>query len=363
MKTKTPLPLSVSFILNSHGSLPIGGLRIIYEYASRLSQKSWRVNVVHPARLTLEKLSLFKALLFWAAFFKNSITGSFLPKDWFKINPRVKMLLVPDLREKHIPDADYIVACPVESAFFVTSYGPEKGIKYYFIQHFEDWTISPQEVEKTWKMPLKKIVIAKWLLDKAENLGEKAIYIPNGLDFNSFGVDIPFSKKQPKSILFLSHYLEIKGTGYATDAVKKIKESFPEITVISFGTLERPALLPDFVVYLQNPPQAKLRELYNNSQVFISPSLAEGWPLPPAEAMMCGCLVIATDIGGHREYITDGENGLLCKPKSSESIVEKCIWTFNNSGKAEQIAKKAPESLKKFDWESRVSLFEKALLS
>lgn len=353
---------SVSFIVNSPGTVPIGGLRIIYEYASRLSQKGWCVYVIHPARIQLDKtFSFINKIIFWIAFYKNMLWGSYLPKKWFNINPFVKMRWVPDLNEKHIPDADYIVACPVESSFFVNSYCRCKGKKYYFIQHFEDWAMPSLQVEKSWKLPLKKIVIAKWLLDKATQLGENAVYIPNGLNFTNFGVDVPFCKRTAKSILFLTHYLEIKGTLYAIDAVKKIKSSFPETTVVSFGTIEKPRSFPDFITYCQNPSQKIIRALYNSSQFFLSPSLSEGWPLPPAEAMMCGCLVIATDIAGHREYIIDNENGLFCQPKSSDSIIDKICWAFNHPDLAERIAKYAPESLINFDWDSRVSLFENAL--
>jgi glycosyltransferase involved in cell wall biosynthesis len=354
---------SVSFILAAPSPIPIGGLRIIYEYANRLSQRGWQVNVVHPARLVPDAKNPFILLLFWAAFYKNMILGLFLPKKWFPINRRIKMLWVPNLNERYIPDADFIIACPVETAFFVNSYRNKKGKKYYFIQHFEDWTIPPQEVEKSWKLPLKKIVIAKWLQEIAVRLGESAIYIPNGLDFSFFKVIIPFHDRPMKSILFLSHYLDIKGTKYALDAVLKIKERYPETVISSFGIDKKPNSFPAFINYYQNPSQEKLRLLYNQSQLFISPSLAEGWPLPPAEAMLCGCLVIATDIGGHNEYIVHSGNGLLCKPQSSESIAEKIVWTFNNPEKTVNLAKQAPQSLIKYDWDSRVDLFEKALCS
>jgi glycosyltransferase involved in cell wall biosynthesis len=354
---------SVSFILAAPSPMPVGGLRIIYEYATRLSQRGWQVNVIHPARLRAEQRSFIKKLFFWIAFYKNLLLGSFLPKKWFQITPNVKMLWVPDLSEKYIPDADYIIACPVQVSSIVNSYGPRKGKKYYFIQHFEDWVISSREVEKTWKLPLKKMVIAKWLLEKATQLGEVAIYIPNGLDFSSFGIDVFFHNRKTKTIFFLSHFLPFKGTIFAIDAVKKIKDIYPETTVFSYGVDERPLSFPDFITYYKNPSQKKIRALYNQSQVFLSPSLSEGWPLPPAEAMLCGCLVIATDINGHREYIFDNENGILCIPKSSDSLVEKISWVFNNPEKAESIAIHARESLKKFDWDSRVSLFENALIS
>jgi glycosyltransferase involved in cell wall biosynthesis len=355
---------SVSFILSFWGKVPSGGLRIVYEYANRLAQRSWRVSVVHPARLQPENgLSFIKKIQLRLGFFKNRLSGAYLPKKWFAIDRRVKMVWVPDLSERYIPEGDYIIACPVESAAFVNSYSSAKGKKHYFIQHFEDWALPAGDVEKTWKMPLKKIVIARWLQEKAKELGEEAIYIPNGLDFSSFDVDIPHSNRNQKTVLFLSHYLETKGTKFAVEAASRLWQKYPDLKVHAFGVTDKPSYFPDFIIYHKDPPQRIIRTLYNSARIFISPSLSEGWDLPTCEAMLCGCAVVATDIPGHREYLIDKENGVFCVPGSTDSIFEKVDWLFSNPAEAESIALRAPESLKKFDWDSRVTLFENALLS
>jgi len=355
--------LSVSFVIGFSGSTPIGGLRIIYEYANRLADRGWKVRVIHAARLSAfsRQTPLLKRLRFQFGYYRRLLFGMYLPSSWFRINPKVKMLWTRTLEEKYIPDGDIIIACPVETASFVNSYSPAKGKKFYFIQHFEDWTMAAAEVEKTWKMPLQKIVISRWLLEKSERLGENAFYIPNGLDPSNFRIDIPFRKRYLKSILFLSHNLQFKGTKYVVEAAKKLIEKYPDLKAVTFGVYNEKSY-PPFITCYQNPPQKKLRELYNQARIFISPSLSEGWALPPAEAMMCGCIVIATDIGGH-EYIHDHENGLLCAVQSPDSIVEKVEWVFNYPDEAEKIAIAASQSLKEFDWDSRVSLFEQALNS
>jgi len=286
----------------------------------------------------------------------------YLPTSWFRINPKVKMLWTRTLEEKYIPDGDIIIACPVETASFVNSYSPAKGKKFYFIQHFEDWTMAAAEVEKTWKMPLQKIVISRWLLQKAEQMGEKAYYVPYGLTPSPFGVDLPFRERHPKSILFLSHDLTWKGTNYVVEAAKKLKEKYPDLKAATFGVYNDNNRTP-FIAFYQNPPQKKLRELYNQARIFISPSLSEGWGLTPCEAMMCGCIVIATEINGHREFLKDNENGLFCSPGSAMSIVEKVEWVFNNPCETEKIASTAPLSLSRFNWDSSVSLFEQAVNS
>jgi len=296
-------------------------------------------------------------------YFRLKIFKLYLPTVWFEFDPRVNMIWVPNLNERYIPDADFVIACPVLSAMFVLSYPANKGRKFYFIQGFEDWTLKKEDVEKTWKFPLRKIVIAKWLQDIANNLGENVVYIPNGLDFSFFKVTVPFKNRPTHSILFISHVLELKGTRFAIEASKKLKALYPHIIIRTFSAYSKPANFPEFIEFHQNPSQESIRKLYNSSSIFLSPSLSEGWPLPPAEAMLCGCVVLATDIGGHREYIEDEINGYLCLPGSADPIVERIEWILANKNKAEKVSDNAPDSLRRFDWDSRVKLFEQALLS
>ena len=359
------MPKSITFLLSGSGQRPVGGFKIVYEYANRLAHRGWRVVIIHPTLLwpAFFKLSLLMKIKVLRAYVRRVITREYLPLHWMKIDPRIKLQWTVTLDGAFIPDADFVVACPVESALFAVDYPKSKGKKFYFIQHFEDWNQPRELVEKSWKLPLKKIVIAKWLQNVARDLGEDSVYIPNGLDFSFFKKLKSLSERPPFSICFLYHALSWKGTRFAIAAMVALKTKYPQLAVTVFSADCIPEKLPDFFMTHVDPSQITLRDIYNSSTIFISPSLAEGWPLPPAEAMLCGCVVVATDIGGHREYIQDGVNGIFCQSWSAESIVEKVEYIFNNPEIATRISGAAPASLQKFDWDSRVELFEQALLS
>jgi len=65
-------------------------------------------------------------------------------------------------------------------------------------------------------------------------------------------------------------------------------------------------------------------DIHLKHHIATVPSIAsEGTSLSVAEAMACGCAVVATAIGGITNMIIDGYNGRLCMPTATE--LEKCI--------------------------------------
>lgn len=73
------------------------------------------------------------------------------------------------------------------------------------------------------------------------------------------------------------------------------------------------------IVQHTSDPVGFLRTL----DVYVQPSLAEGMPNAVLEAMACGLPVVATDVGGTREAVVDGETGWLVRPGDCETIVAR----------------------------------------
>jgi glycosyltransferase involved in cell wall biosynthesis len=92
----------------------------------------------------------------------------------------------------------------------------------------------------------------------------------------------------------------------------------------------RAAALEDKVVFTGRVPHGEVQRYYSVVDVFAYPRhsmrLTEiVTPLKPLEAMAQGQLLVASDVGGHRELIRDGQTGLLFKAGSSQALAEAIL--------------------------------------
>lgn len=342
--------MNITFVLPFSGRRPGGGIKVVYAYANNLVARGHHVNIVHPAGLHLgvdPKDRWFGNLLKYVLL---GITQKYLPTDWYDLNERVCVLWAPSLATRFIPDADIVVATAWGTAEWVARYPACKGRKYYLIQGFEDWSADRARVLNTWRLPLRKIVISRWLEAIALSLNETSRYIPNGLDFSKFGVDVAPEQRDQNRLLMLYHRLDIKGTKEGLQALAIVKRRFPEIQVTLFGlSAPKPDELPDGMVFERMPTQDRLRALYNQAAIFIGPSWSEGWALPPAEAMQCGCATVLTDIGGH-EYAIDGKTSLLSAPKDVDQMADNLARLLQDNRYRVQLAYAAIAEIAQYTW-------------
>jgi glycosyltransferase involved in cell wall biosynthesis len=354
---------TVTFLLPGSGTIPTGGFKIAYEYANHLAERGWRVRIVHPRLLTLEdigaaRVSLASRARQWLGYQRRRITGQYRPDSWFKINPKVELLHNMTLDARSMPPSDVWVATFWYTAKWVANC---PGARLYLIQHLETWCGPEAEVMATWKLPLRKVVISRWLEDVARSLGEPADYVPNGLDFDTFGMDVAPEKRDPHAVAMLYHLSDWKGSADGLAALHKAKAIVPALKADIFGVCPCPSGLPSWVEYHQNPPQRTLREIYNRAAIFLAPSWEEGWGLPAAEALQCGAALAATDIGGHREFAIHGETALLSPPKDPNALAANVLRLLEDQELRLRLAHQGHQHIQQFTWSRAVTSFESVL--
>lgn len=364
MKSPNPAPLRITFVLPMFLAAPSGGFKVVYEYANRLHRRGHTVTVVHPRTLALDRggnnwRDLVKSYLWaWKLRWRHRpLIG------WFVLDPGVRIRLVRDLRESLLPDGDVIVATAFQTAFPVAGYGAHKGRGYYLIQSYEDWMGEETRVRESWQLPLRKIVVSRWLERRAHDLGEGArtVRIPPGLDGDQFRVHCPAETRQRPRVGMLAHPLAIKGTSDGVAALTRVRQEIPALEAVLFGTTPRPADLPDWIEYQQSPAPSALVDLYNSCQVFLHPSHLEGWGLPAVEAMACGCALVAAHNEGVDDFAEDGVTALVVPIRAPEQLAEAVKRLLTNDSLRYKLAAAGRERVAQFDWSAAVDLMEETL--
>ncbi|MFN8446339.1 MAG: glycosyltransferase [Caldilineaceae bacterium] len=153
---------------------------------------------------------------------------------------------------------------------------------------------------------------------------------PEQIDRDRQGVRAEFDiPNDGQLVLTVARMTEQKGYPYLLEAIPEIAAQVPNAHFVWVG--EGPL---DRVLRRQmhhndlTPPRltlagrrADVPRLMAAADLFVLPSLFEGLPLVVLEAMASGTPIVGTKVCGTEEAITDGYNGRLVEPRSSEALV------------------------------------------
>jgi len=289
---------------------PIGGHKIVYEYANYLADElGVNVEIFHSASF-FNHQNVLLGRLGWlsmrtkAAF--RLLALRLLRQDvrpsWFNLSERVKFTDSIRLPAPAVDRNDILVATATQTAPFVEALAHKTGSNgTYFIQHYETWSAPKRFVDDTWRLPLQKIVIAPWLASIGDSLGVATTLVSNAVDATDFPPGPDLERREPLVLAMVSP-IEFKRTDLIISLYRKLAEENPSTKLITFGVCDRPEGLPLNVEHFQRPSRSELSALYRRAQVYVCASNAEGWHLPPSEALISGSMVVSTDIGGVRSY-------------------------------------------------------------
>lgn len=195
-------------------------------------------------------------------------------------------------------------------------------------------------------IPEEKIIVLSPRIDKKfRRLDKKKIdKIKNSL----------FPEK--KIILYVGSYLPNKNLLVILKAFQKIKLKIKNVTLVIVNEknklpLEYKMLINDLniekdVYFTGYISDQKLVELYNVADIFLFPSLYEGFGLPPLEAMACGCPVITSNTSSLPEVV--GDAGIMVDPKDYNEIAKKDILLLKNQEIRDTMINKGLKQVEKF---------------
>jgi PEP-CTERM/exosortase A-associated glycosyltransferase len=189
---------------------------------------------------------------------------------------------------------------------------------------------------------------------------DKITIIENGVDVANFSPQLPdldiikrYNLKGYKVFGFVGTFFEFEGLDLLIKAAKEIIHKRRDVKFLFVGGgLEEAKLkkmvdeaeLNHHVIFSGRVKHDDVQKFYSVIDVCVYPRISLRitelvTPLKPLEAMALQKLVIGSDVGGIKELVKDGYNGLLFKAGNVNDLAEKCIYALDHSAQMERIAR------------------------
>lgn len=216
-------------------------------------------------------------------------------------------------------------------------------------------------------IPVSNFVLNQIIREYRLDIGSKSHVIHNATDINLF---VPRNKTMSDipNITYVGRFYSLKGFDTCVKSLSDLVSSGYKIKSFFVGRGDPEYLRENLELRLPREVYSILGrinyldmpDIYNNSDIIIVPSLYEACPGVVLEAMSCGKIVVASDIGGIPEIIRDGFNGILFKSGDSTDLTNKLIHIIEGSVdtiKLQQNARKTIEE--RFDWTDKANEISK----
>lgn len=349
----------ISILLPSMIKSPVGGFLVAFEYANRLAEDGHQVSLVYNAMRKGSDLTVRDYIRAVEPYFRYLWKGS---PTWFKFHSSVKHVPVYALKESLVPKSDIYIATARDTSDALAQFkGVSGSQKFYLIQGYEAWGITKEELFLTWKYDMTKIVISKWLQDCLAEQGVDSLLVENGLDFDSFGMNVPIESKRRHQVIMLYHHMKLKGSEEGIALLRRMKFRYPDLRVVLFGVYSTPENLPDWMEYHQSPSREELCRLYNESSIYLGTSYSEGMGLTLCEAMQCGCAVVCTDIGGYRVVAEQEHTALMSEPGNLDLMMANLSRVLDDDCLRSRLAENGHKAVQRLTWENAYAGFKRAL--
>jgi len=175
-----------------------------------------------------------------------------------------------------------------------------------------------------------------------------------------YGIDKPY-------ILFAGTIEPRKNLVTLLRAFAPLTKDFPHLLVLAgargwfsepvFAEVERLGL-KERVAFTEYVPEEDLPALMSGADVFVYPSLGEGFGLPPLEAMACGTPVICSNAPALPEVV--GEDAITVLPTEVEAWTEAMRQVLSDADMRAKLREKGLKRAQKFSWERTAQLTLKA---
>ena len=186
--------------------------------------------------------------------------------------------------------------------------------------------------------------------------------IPDGVDLGKFRPVERSAEPEEVRILAIGRLIPRKGFDFLIRSLPEVMKNARRdfcVEIVGDGPMrdELTRLTEQIgvtqkVVFAGTVPYDQLAEKYQQADVFVLSSLAEGMPLVVLEAMASGLPIIATRVQGMEDLVKEGVNGYLFPPADPLSL-SRCLAAAINDGDGRvQMGRRSTNIVQKYDWGS-----------
>ena len=274
---------------------------------------------------------------------------------------KVAKIVKPDILHAHSPALNAIAALRVgrslgipvvyevrafwEDAAADHGTTTEGSIRYRLTRAMETYAFKHVDAVTTICEGLRSDIVARGIPST------KVTLVPNAVDIKKFsigGAPDDILKAQlglagARILGFIGSFYAYEGLDLLLTALPRILVQTPDVRVLLVGggpqedalkQQSRQLGIADKVVFTGRVPHSEVNRYYDLMDVLVYPRhsmrLTElVTPLKPLEAMAQGRLFVASNVGGHKELIRDGETGVLFKAESPQDLANKVLDLLN----------------------------------
>jgi len=218
-------------------------------------------------------------------------------------------------------------------------------------------------VQYTLKNSAMVAAVSNYSMVNCQKMGARnCILVPNGVDTRMF---YPTDKEVPAEsphIITTSTLIPRNGLDTLIKAFGLLLDSLGNamLTIAGDGPLEKELknltktlAIEKSVRFIATVPHHKVPELLQSADLFVRPSIAEGFGVSFIEAMASGVPVIACPTGGVVDLIEDRQTGILVPPNDPQSLNKAMLDLLGDRELYKSIRTKALELVKvKYSWDS-----------
>lgn len=217
----------------------------------------------------------------------------------------------------------------------------EGSLRYRLSRALETWALKRVDAITTICEGLRGDIAVRGI---SEN---RITVIPNAVDIEAFSVGgVPDAELKQQLRLdgaivlgFIGSFYAYEGLALLLRALPMVLAQRPEVRVLLVGggrqeaelkALASQLAISEHVVFTGRVPHETVQRYYDLIDVLVYPRLSMRLtelvtPLKPLEAMAQGRLLVASDVGGHRELIRPGETGVLFEAGNQEALVKAVL--------------------------------------